>query len=129
MDRIALSRFTSMCTEIVEQVARTGRPVSITLEGRTIAQIVAPRPQDADEAELGSVAQTLDLDEDVIDAEELGESEATLGQWQALNSAIARDVGDSGLGPNPVAKRRPSSKMASKTAPKKTGKTRRPAKT
>ena len=98
MEKIGLSKFKANCVDIVERVARTGEPVTITQKGVPVARLVSPHAHHADQAKLAPVAATLDLDEDVIDADELMETEQTLGQWQDLNSAIGRDLGAASRG-------------------------------
>ena len=124
MEKIGLSKFKANCVEIVERVARTGEPVTITQKGAAVARLVSPHAHHADQAKLAPVAATLDLDEDVIDAEELLEAEQTTGQWDDLNSAITRDLS---VTPNKKTGggRAPAKKASAKTAPKTTGKTKR----
>ena len=124
MEKIGLSKFKANCVEIVERVARTGEPVTITQKGVPVARLVSPHAHHADQAKLAPVAATLDLDEDVIDAEELIEAEQTTGPWDDLNTAIARDLS---VTPNKKTGggRSPAKKASAKTAPKKTGKTKR----
>ena len=88
MKKIGLSKFKANCASIVERVAKTGEPVTITQKGVPVARLVAPHAHTADHAKLDPIAATLDLDEDVIDADELIEAEQVAGQWDALNSAI-----------------------------------------
>jgi prevent-host-death family protein len=121
MEKIGLSKFKANCVKIVERVARTGEPVTITQKGAPIARLVSPHSHHADQAKLDPVAATLDLDEDVIDADELIEAEQVTGQWDDLNSAIARDVGAAPK-KHPKSKPLPQIKPAAKIA----GQRRRP---
>jgi prevent-host-death family protein len=124
MEKIGLSKFKANCVEIVERVARTGEPVTITQKGMPVARLVSPHAHHADQAKLAPVAATLDLDEDVIDAEELLEAEQTVSKWDALNSAIAQDVG-AAAGGKTGRSGSPAKKPFAKSAPKKTGKSKR----
>ena len=96
MEKISMTRLVAECAAVVEQVARTGEGVTILHDGKAIAQIVPVRLSAHEQHELDAASGTgtLDLDDDVIEAEELAEMEETNREWDAVNSAIGRDLAD-----------------------------------
>lgn len=92
MNEISITRLAADCVRAVEEVARTGEPVTIVRDGKAIARLVPVQLTDAERSALEAASGSLDLDDDVIDAEEILAMEETNLQWNALNRAIDRDL-------------------------------------
>jgi prevent-host-death family protein len=58
MEKIPISRFKATCSEILENVRRTKKPVLITRFGKPVAEVVPPPPASKPEDWLGSLAGT-----------------------------------------------------------------------
>ncbi len=46
MDTVSASEFKSRCLALLDQVARTGRPLAITRHGTVVAKLVPPHVSD-----------------------------------------------------------------------------------
>ena len=92
MNEISISRLAADCIRAVEEVARTGEPVTIVRDGKAIARLVPVQLTDAERNALQAASGTLDLDDDVIDAEEIAAMEETNLEWNALDRAIDQDL-------------------------------------
>lgn len=47
MTQISISKFKARCLAAIEQVRRTGRPLTVTRFGKVVAHVVPPRAQPA----------------------------------------------------------------------------------
>ena len=92
MEKIPISKFKTNCTAIVDQVAKTGEPVTITRSGKAIAEIVPAATKDSRPPHRDVMPDTVDLDDDLLEEGDLELPEQTLRAWDDLNSAIDRDV-------------------------------------
>ena len=93
MEKIAISKFKTNCTAIVDQVAATGQPVTITRHGKAVAEVVPAPVAATGKRVLGGMEGTLDPDDDLIDTSDLWDFEESLREWDELNSAIDKDIG------------------------------------
>ena len=62
--RIPAARFKADCLRLMDEVARTGRPVVITKHGRPVAQL-APVPAEA-KSLFGYMKATVTIDGDIV---------------------------------------------------------------
>jgi prevent-host-death family protein len=64
MREIAISRFKATCLAVLEEVRRTGAPVSVTRFGRPVAEIVPPKnPQKG--SWLGCMKDSMEVVDDI----------------------------------------------------------------
>jgi prevent-host-death family protein len=64
MREIAISRFKATCLAVLEEVRRTGAPVSVTRFGKPVAEIVPPKnPQKA--SWLGCMKDSMEVADDI----------------------------------------------------------------
>jgi len=47
---ISVTEFKHRCLELIRDLERTGRPITITRRGKTVARLIAPAPSAADES-------------------------------------------------------------------------------
>jgi prevent-host-death family protein len=86
MDKIPISKFKTNCTAIVDQVATTGQPVTITRHGKAVAEVVPSRVASTGKRILGGMAGTLDFGDDIIHSEGLWDTQETVREWDELNA-------------------------------------------
>jgi len=92
MEQIAISKFKATCLAVLEQVRRTGKPVSITRRGQVIAEINPPAAVEG-ERKLGWFR-----DEPPIAEEDLAnfsgwdeeDDKAWERNWDAVEQSMAR---------------------------------------
>jgi antitoxin (DNA-binding transcriptional repressor) of toxin-antitoxin stability system len=78
METIAVSKFKATCLAVLQRVRRTGRPVRVTRFGKAVADVVPPRPAEAEGGWVGSMVGRAEITGDVV-APVVGVSE-----WKAL---------------------------------------------
>ena len=63
---LAISRFKATCLAVLEQVRRTGRPVTVTRFGKPVARIVPPEPSRRTKKWLGSMKGSAEIVGDIV---------------------------------------------------------------
>jgi antitoxin (DNA-binding transcriptional repressor) of toxin-antitoxin stability system len=83
MEQIAISKFKATCLAVLEQVRRTGKPVSITRRGQVVAEINPPQAEPVEgERKLGwARGEILGSDEELVNAS--GWDEEDEAAWDA----------------------------------------------
>lgn len=64
-DRIGASEFTAKCLSLLDQVAQTGRPLTITKRGKVVAQLV-PAPLEITGYPQHSLFDTVEVLGDIV---------------------------------------------------------------
>jgi prevent-host-death family protein len=62
---LAISRFKATCLAVLEQVRRTGRPVTVTRFGKPVARVVPPEPA-AKNRRLGAYKGQIEILGDIV---------------------------------------------------------------
>lgn len=81
MEKIPISKFKAKCTAIVDGVAETGQPVTITRHGKAVAEVVPARTKAAGKRIAGGMEGTLENVDDIIDTSDLWDEEDWLRRW------------------------------------------------
>ena len=81
MEKIPISKFKAKCTAIVDGVAETGQPVTITRHGMSVAEVVPARTKAAGKRIAGGMEGTLENVDDIIDTSDLWDEEDWLRRW------------------------------------------------
>lgn len=63
---LAISRFKATCLAVLEEVRRTGRPVTVTRFGKPVARVVPPEPARPKRRVLGAYAGQAEILGDII---------------------------------------------------------------
>ena len=92
MEQIAISKFKATCLAVLEQVRRTGKPVSITRRGQVVAEINPPAAPEG-ERKLGWMRDELPFsDEDLANFS--GWDEEDQKAWDRKLDAIGLSMDD-----------------------------------
>ena len=91
MDEIPISKFKATCAAVVDEVARTGRSVTITRRGKPIAEVSPVKPARSRAEQLGCMAGEIEIIGDIVSSpwtkEELDEIEAEwLANWDVIEA-------------------------------------------
>jgi prevent-host-death family protein len=65
MRDIAISKFKATCLAVLEDVRRTGAPVTVTRFGKPVAEIVPPRPRRTT-SWLGCMKDSMEVSGDIV---------------------------------------------------------------
>ena len=84
MEKIAISKFTAQCTAIIDAIAETGQPVTITRHGKAVAEIVPARAGSQGKRISGGMAGSLEINGDIVDTSDLWDEEAWLRGWDEV---------------------------------------------
>ena len=84
MEKIPISKFKAKCTAIVDGVAETGQPVTITRHGKAVAEVVPARVEPQGKRILGGMEGTLENVDDIVDTSDLWDEEAWLRGWDEV---------------------------------------------
>ncbi len=90
MDEIPVSKFKAHCAEVLDEVARTGKTVTITKRGRAIAAVRPPAPVKGAKRKLGYMAGRLGIVGDIVGPIGALDPAETLREWDELNAAPRR---------------------------------------
>jgi prevent-host-death family protein len=63
---LAISRFKATCLAVLEEVRRTGRPVTVTRFGKPVARVVPPGPAAGKRRVLGAYKGRIDILGDIV---------------------------------------------------------------
>jgi prevent-host-death family protein len=63
---LAISRFKATCLAVLEDVRRTGRPVTVTRFGKPVARVVPPAPARRKKRVLGEYAGQAEILGDIV---------------------------------------------------------------
>ena len=63
---LAISRFKATCLAVLEEVRRTGRPVTVTRFGKPVARVVPPEPAARKRRILGAYKGQIDILGDIV---------------------------------------------------------------
>ena len=66
MDTVPVSEFKAKCLALLEQVKKTGKPLSITRRGELIAQVIPPPPPSKPASWLGCLESTVEIKGDMV---------------------------------------------------------------
>ena len=91
MDEIPVSKFKATCAAVLDEVARTGRSVTITKRGKAIAEVRPSAPARSRKDQLGCMAGEIEIIGDIVSPiwteEELDETEAEwLANWDVIEA-------------------------------------------
>jgi prevent-host-death family protein len=64
--RLAISRFKATCLAVLEDVRRTGRPVTVTRFGKPVARVVPPEPAAKKRRVLGQYKGRIEILGDIV---------------------------------------------------------------
>ena len=90
MDEIPVSKFKAHCAEVLDDVARTGKTVTITKRGKAIAEVRPPSPVKGARRKLGYMAGQIEIVGDIVGPTGTLDFSATLREWDDLNGARRR---------------------------------------
>ena len=90
MDEIPVSKFKATCAAVLDEVARTGRSVTITKRGKAIAEVRRPTQQTGKRRKLGFMAGQLGIDGDIVGPVGAMDATETLREWDELNTLPRR---------------------------------------
>jgi len=63
---LAISRFKATCLAVLEDVRRTGRPVTVTRFGKPVARVVPPEPARRKRRVLGEYQGQIEILGDIV---------------------------------------------------------------
>ena len=63
---LAISRFKATCLAVLEEVRRTGRPVTVTRFGKPVARVVPPGPAARKRRHLGEYKGQIEILGDIV---------------------------------------------------------------
>ncbi len=63
---LAISRFKATCLAVLEEVRRTGHPVTVTRFGKPVARVVPPAPAHPKKRVLGAYAGQAEILGDIV---------------------------------------------------------------
>jgi len=63
---LAISRFKATCLAVLEDVRRTGRPVTVTRFGKPVARVVPPEPEKKKRRVLGAYEGQIEIVGDIV---------------------------------------------------------------
>ncbi len=63
---LAISRFKATCLAVLEEVQRTGRPVTVTRFGKPVARVVPPEPAARKRRVLGAYKGRVEIFGDIV---------------------------------------------------------------
>jgi prevent-host-death family protein len=80
MKKMAISKFKATCLAVIEEVRKTGKPLTITKKGIPVAQVVPPPVPPHKASWLGCMAGTGRIEGDIISPA------ADLDEWEVLRT-------------------------------------------
>lgn len=89
MEKIPISKFKAQCTAIIDAIAETGQPVTITRHGKAVAEIVPARAEQRGKRISGGMAGTLEITGDIVDTSDLWDEAAWLRRWDETERLAA----------------------------------------
>ena len=93
MEKIPISKFKARCTAIIDAIAETGQPVTLTRHGKSVAEIVPARAQSMEKRVLGGMVGTLEITGDIIKTSDLWPADAAERRWNRVERyAAAREA-------------------------------------
>ena len=63
---LAISRFKATCLAVLEEVRRTGRPITVTRFGKPVARVVPPELPKRSKKWLGSMKGSVEIVGDIV---------------------------------------------------------------
>jgi antitoxin (DNA-binding transcriptional repressor) of toxin-antitoxin stability system len=74
------------CAAVLDEVARTGRTVTITRRGKSVAEVRPPSPQKNAKRKLGTMAGEIEIVGDILAPVGAFDEYETIREWDELNS-------------------------------------------